>query len=499
MEAVQAFNSEMTSLYEVKPPISKAKMTSITKSAIRAIKFYKHVVQSVEKFIQKCKQEYKIPGLYVIDSIVRQSRHQFGPDKDVFAPRFAKNSLITFYHLYKCSEEEKSKVIRVLNLWQKNNVFTSESIQPLFDLANPHSEIFKKLDHQMKTTGKITVTNSTPVKDERRERESNGGIDNSALKQLATIQQLLKNPPPVQFNKKLLDFDYGSDDDSEGGGSEPSLNQGHIDTVKQLLGNPTLLNHLLASGEITQQQITQLQQLLPNVGGPPVPGVLPGQPPPAQTQFSIPGLGGSMPPPAQPFMSGPPPGFPPHLPPHSFQSQPPPGHGLVPSFSHGPPHGMLGHGGMPRQSPLEEGEHAGDTDDDVMMIDDMGMDRRGGKGRERRRSSRDRRSRSRSGSRGKKSKRRRSRSRSRSRDRSDRRGKRRSRSRDRDDRKRRQDDDKRESERQEERKKKGLPPIKEGYLTVCSTTLWVGHLSKLVQQDDLSDTFGTYGEVVCKS
>ncbi|MPC89798.1 Protein SCAF8 [Portunus trituberculatus] len=28
-------------------------MTAITKGAIRAIKFYKHVVQSVEKFIQK--------------------------------------------------------------------------------------------------------------------------------------------------------------------------------------------------------------------------------------------------------------------------------------------------------------------------------------------------------------------------------------------------------------------------------------------------------------
>ena len=51
--------------------------------------------------------EYKIPGLYVIDSIVRQSRHQFGPEKDVFAPRFAKNIQLTFYHLYKCSEEEK--------------------------------------------------------------------------------------------------------------------------------------------------------------------------------------------------------------------------------------------------------------------------------------------------------------------------------------------------------------------------------------------------------
>ena len=82
-------------------------MTAITKGAIRAIKYYKHVVQSVEMFIQKCRQEYKIPGLYVIDSIVRQSRHQFGPDKDVFAPRFAKNVRVTFYNLYKCPEEEK--------------------------------------------------------------------------------------------------------------------------------------------------------------------------------------------------------------------------------------------------------------------------------------------------------------------------------------------------------------------------------------------------------
>ncbi len=125
-------------------------MTSITKGAIKAIKFYKHVVQSVEKFIQKCRPEYKIPGLYVIDSIVRQSRHQFGPDKDVFAPRFSKNVQLTFYHLYKCAEEDKSKVIRVLNLWQKNEVFPSEIIQPLFDLANPKSELTRKIEDQVR-------------------------------------------------------------------------------------------------------------------------------------------------------------------------------------------------------------------------------------------------------------------------------------------------------------------------------------------------------------
>ncbi|KAH8020638.1 hypothetical protein HPB51_002587 [Rhipicephalus microplus] len=100
----------LTSLYEGKPPISKAKMTAITKSAIKGIKFYKHIVQSVEKFVQKCRPEYKVPGLYVVDSIVRQSRHQFGQDKDVFAPRFTKNIHNTFQHLFKCPVEDRVRV-----------------------------------------------------------------------------------------------------------------------------------------------------------------------------------------------------------------------------------------------------------------------------------------------------------------------------------------------------------------------------------------------------
>lgn len=98
---------QLSSLYETRPPISRAKMANVTKCAIKAIKFYKHVVQSVEKFVQKCKPEYKVPGLYVIDSIVRQSRHQFGSEKDVFAPRFTKNVLATFQNLLKCPTEEK--------------------------------------------------------------------------------------------------------------------------------------------------------------------------------------------------------------------------------------------------------------------------------------------------------------------------------------------------------------------------------------------------------
>ncbi|XP_032363247.1 SR-related and CTD-associated factor 4 isoform X3 [Etheostoma spectabile] len=136
MDAVNAFNMELFSMIDMKPPISRAKMMSVTKSAIKAIKLYKHVVQIVEKFIKKCKPELKVPGLYVVDSIVRQSRHQFGVDKDVFAARFLKNFTDTFQNLYCCPEDDKNKIIRVLNLWQKNGVFDMDIIQPLMDMAN---------------------------------------------------------------------------------------------------------------------------------------------------------------------------------------------------------------------------------------------------------------------------------------------------------------------------------------------------------------------------
>lgn len=114
----------------------------------------------------QCKPEYKVPGLYVVDSIVRQSRHQFGAEKDVFGPRFTKNIAGTFENLCLCPTEDRvrifslfstlivwfkwfesnvqfmiflfllqSKIVRVLNLWQKNGVFKIEVIQPLLDMA----------------------------------------------------------------------------------------------------------------------------------------------------------------------------------------------------------------------------------------------------------------------------------------------------------------------------------------------------------------------------
>lgn len=271
MEAVKLFNQELSSLYEIKPPISKAKMTAITKGAIRAIKYYKHVVQSVEKFIQKCRPEYKIPGLYVIDSIVRQSRHQFGAAKDVFAPRFAKNVTVTFYHLYKCPEEEKSRVIRVLNLWQKNEVFTADIIGPLFDLANPNSETYRSMDDQIKRgetkqnptakAGSIQVVSQNP-----QSQNSETELDAADQQTISTIQQFLKMGGS-SGSKKLFDFDYS--DDEDGGQdqiTEPTPQM--LEALVAILNNERLLNKLKAMGEITPTHIAQLQQLLPQFQNP---------------------------------------------------------------------------------------------------------------------------------------------------------------------------------------------------------------------------------------
>lgn len=96
--------------------MSRQKMSLVTKAAMKGLKFYKHIVQSVEKFIQKCGPEFKVPGLYVIDAIVRQSRHQYGAERDVFAPRFTKNIVPTFITLLKCDPKDRVSIKCVILL-----------------------------------------------------------------------------------------------------------------------------------------------------------------------------------------------------------------------------------------------------------------------------------------------------------------------------------------------------------------------------------------------
>uniref|UniRef100_A0A8D8LYL8 Splicing factor, arginine/serine-rich 15 n=1 Tax=Cacopsylla melanoneura TaxID=428564 RepID=A0A8D8LYL8_9HEMI len=265
MDVIKTFNQELSSLYDTKPPISKAKITAITRSAIRAIKFYKHVVQSVEKFILKCKPEYKVPALYVIDSLVRQSRHQF-QDKDVFGPRFARNLKVTFQHLYQVPPEDKSKIIRVLNLWQKNEVFTPDVIHPLFDMADPNHPIHRELAELQARNGvdnkggmKPSPGSATKHGSDAHSSSTSGkpANQNDLLQQLQHLQSLLQNhgtekDSKVKFDKKLLDFDYGEEENDE------DKNQTAADALGSILNNPEVLRQLQTLQNQTHSQFTKI-------------------------------------------------------------------------------------------------------------------------------------------------------------------------------------------------------------------------------------------------
>ncbi|KAJ6648579.1 SR-related and CTD-associated factor 8, partial [Pseudolycoriella hygida] len=495
MEAVIVFNQELSGLYDQRPPISKAKMASITKTAMKAIKFYKHVVQSVEKFILKCKAEYKVPGLYVIDSIVRQSRHQFGAEKDVFAPRFARNMQNTFANLFRCAAEDKSKIIRVLNLWQKNSVFAPEVIQPLFDLADPSHIIYQNQPPIESSSNGINLNSSMnqesppPNMDDGHTMSSDTSgpmaiptasqLDSSTIRQLQQLQQLLirqtgsepiggsssSSAPPdsVKFNKKVLDYDYGDDEDDDNDRTTTPRNQNNLltesNSIAQLLNDPNVLRQLqnlqkLKQQEEKQSKLTEMR-LQEEAFEKHLATVLKKLPFANECDLS-----------RQP----------------NEQNQI---FGMQSSMG-----GLMQQNNLAGPSDQVEPEIELVSDDgkvEVINLDGNSRSPSMDRDRYKRRRSRSR-SRDRSG------RRRRSRTRSRS-PRSRRRG---SRDRDRDRGKDKDKERSREMERdyERERRRKGLHDIKKDHLSVCSTTLWVGHLSKLVQQEELSDTFAKYGDII---
>ncbi|XP_060061279.1 SR-related and CTD-associated factor 8 isoform X4 [Erinaceus europaeus] len=524
MEAVKTFNSEdcastpactdcfsssmdtrsiLYSLNDYKPPISKAKMTQITKAAIKAIKFYKHVVQSVEKFIQKCKPEYKVPGLYVIDSIVRQSRHQFGQEKDVFAPRFSNNIISTFQNLYRCPGDDKSKIVRVLNLWQKNNVFKSEIIQPLLDMAAgiPPPVVTPVL---ASTTAAMSNTPGTPVTPVTPANAVQGLPDPwvsqiTNTDTLAAVAQILQSPQGQQlqqliqtlqiqqqkpqpsilqaldaglvvqlqaltaqltaaaaaantlnpleqgvtFNKKLMDrFDFGEESEhSEEPKKEiPPSQHSH---VSESVNNSIF--HQIAE-QLQQQNLEHLrQQLLEQQ-----------QPQKATPQDSQEGTFGSE-------------------------------HSASPSQGSSQQHFLEPEANLDdsidiqqQDMDIDEGQEGAEEEIFEQEVKKVAVRSRSRThSRSRSRSPRKRRSRSRSGSR-KRKHRKRSRSRSRERKRKSSRS---------------YSSERRAREREKERQKKGLPPIRSKTLSVCSTTLWVGQVDKKATQQDLTNLFEEFGQI----
>ncbi|VEL28318.1 unnamed protein product, partial [Protopolystoma xenopodis] len=195
--------TKLHSLHKVQLPVSRQKMASITKAAMRALKFYKHVVQSVEKFISKCAPEYKVPGLYVIDAIVRQSKH-FYNEKDLYGPRFMRNVVPIFVSLSKCGPSDKPQIIRVLQLWKKTDVFPNILIQGLLSLVSDSENttlIQEDILVAEYNAKKSKLAEACP--DGNPQLSGNGDLANSVNRLLSHMQQGASVAPSNQIDQLL--------------------------------------------------------------------------------------------------------------------------------------------------------------------------------------------------------------------------------------------------------------------------------------------------------
>jgi hypothetical protein len=101
----------------------------------------------------------------VIDSIVRQSRHQFGAEKDVFAPRFAKNMQTTFINLFRCPPEDKvSPYLVYLPIERLFKFFMFDAKKILILLIhNTHEVIILSDNYQFPLSGSSFIIVTLPT------------------------------------------------------------------------------------------------------------------------------------------------------------------------------------------------------------------------------------------------------------------------------------------------------------------------------------------------
>uniref|UniRef100_A0A1B0GMP1 RRM domain-containing protein n=1 Tax=Phlebotomus papatasi TaxID=29031 RepID=A0A1B0GMP1_PHLPP len=410
------------------------------------------------------------------------------------------------------------KIIRVLNLWLKNNVFSPEVINPLFDFFNPnrtHPLESQPMSQSMSVTNGMTSTTQivadSPqvVQADEQSRmsadmsNSHGNVggqmelDPNIIRQLHHFQKLLiqqtgndmgagnSGQDQVKFNKKLLDFDYGEDEEEEKT-SSPNVTSSssvlEVNSLNQLLQDPNVLRQLQNLQKLKEHEMEEKQTKLTEMRlqeeafEKHLVNVLKKLPFANECDLSRQADQQQHVAPNQMYAMQ-------HL--QQAQMQQAQMQQALQQQQ------QMAQTGQPMPPAVPEStdpdvEFTGESGKvEVITLDGNDSDLSSPGRAERYKSRRRSRSRSRDRTR---DRRRRSRTRSRSRSPRSRRRSSRERARER--------EREKEKEYDRERRRKGLPDIKKEHLSVCSTTLWVGHLSKLVQQEELSDTFGRYGDIV---
>ncbi|KAL5033554.1 hypothetical protein BDV3_000525 [Batrachochytrium dendrobatidis] len=175
-----AFDKELYALSESKLPVSASRITTLTKLAIVHIKLYKHIVHSIEKFVQKCQPDYKLAGLYVIDSILRASlkptAKEKAPTTSVYVRRFEEKLENIFTNLVQANLKDRTRMKRVVALWVKSNILSSEQLE-VIDKA-----YFSDID--------LSEESATTNKEDQRSRSSSS--KNSSSSNIGDVEDTTK-------------------------------------------------------------------------------------------------------------------------------------------------------------------------------------------------------------------------------------------------------------------------------------------------------------------
>ncbi|KAF9168082.1 hypothetical protein DFQ26_001539 [Actinomortierella ambigua] len=176
---VTEFEKELHGLFDSRS-VSASKMDKITKMAIKSARYYKNIVYLIEKFITRCVPEYKLTGLYVLDSICRSSHSiktkggNSGFTGAEYVDRFERNIEALFAEFCKVPEDkEKEKVKRVVEIWERSGTFSPSVVDSIrrkyFERLTPNKDVAG--------TPPPTSDDNTPVNDETTKKEVDQAVD----------------------------------------------------------------------------------------------------------------------------------------------------------------------------------------------------------------------------------------------------------------------------------------------------------------------------------
>jgi hypothetical protein len=145
------YEKELKQIHAKPPPISSSRVKLLTDLAIEHYKYYKHVVMLIERFVLRSREDYRVSGLFVIDSICRASRKRFSSN-DPYTPRFASKLEGIMGAVKAVPPGDMKTVFKVVDGWKQHSTFRDETLHMIDGIlgsrsrgsssanVNPHSQ-----------------------------------------------------------------------------------------------------------------------------------------------------------------------------------------------------------------------------------------------------------------------------------------------------------------------------------------------------------------------